>query len=383
MKRPISRKNLFAFLGIGTLGIFILPFVSRIKNWHFLGAKPGMNSSAIKSVSPMGFQWETEDPFLFCVHHEDFYPKANSHFGPDVSLSGRNIGQDFEVKDGFRMYHGEKIPGFPSHPHRGFETVTVVRTGFIDHSDSMGAVGRYSAGDVQWMTAGSGIQHSEMFPLLNQDASNHLELFQIWINLPKKNKMVKPHFTMLWNETIPKLKLKDGNQNITIELVAGSLNGTKAPSPPPDSWAADETNKVSIWILHMESGAKWTLPKAEIDLNRNLYFYSGDSMKIADQPISKYHKIGIQSQTDVLLENTSNEDISLLYLEAKPIKEPVVQYGPFVMNTREEIETTFRDFQRTQFGGWPYPTTEPVHGRELGRFARHADGKEDHPPANA
>ena len=111
----------------------------------------------VRSVRALGFQWQTQDPFLFCVHHEDFFSEGNSEMGPDKQLlQGQNIGSDFLVKDGFRMYHGTSVPGFPGHPHRGFETVTVVREGFVDHSDSADAAGRYGNGDVQWMTAGSG-----------------------------------------------------------------------------------------------------------------------------------------------------------------------------------------------------------------------------------
>ena len=119
-----------------------------------------MSTSAIVSVKPLGFPWVTIDPFLFCVYHDDAYPKANTQMGPDVSLAGRDLGQDFSRKDGWSMYHGNPVPGFPGHPHRGFETVTIVRKGLIDHSDSLGATARFGGGDVQWLTAGKGIVHS-------------------------------------------------------------------------------------------------------------------------------------------------------------------------------------------------------------------------------
>ncbi len=98
-------------------------------------------------------------------------------FGPQALLAGREIGNDFVGLDGWSMYHGDVVPGFPVHPHRGFETVTIVRTGLVDHADSLGAAGRYGSGDVQWLTAGRGVQHSEMFPLFNPDRDNPLELF--------------------------------------------------------------------------------------------------------------------------------------------------------------------------------------------------------------
>ena len=103
---------------------------------------------------PLGFQWPTVDPFLFCVHHLDRYPAADGELAPAAPLDGRNLGQDFDGIDGWRMYHGHRLPGFPAHPHRGFETITYVRRGLVDHSDSLGASARYGRGDVQWMTAG-------------------------------------------------------------------------------------------------------------------------------------------------------------------------------------------------------------------------------------
>ena len=125
--------------------------------------------SAIKKIKQLGPQWQTQDPFLFCAYHKDQYPRGNAQLGPNAPLEGRNLGMDFQLKDGWRMYHGTTVPGFPAHPHRGFETVTIVEEGFADHSDSLGAAGRFGNGDVQWMTAGKGVQHSEMFPLLDTE----------------------------------------------------------------------------------------------------------------------------------------------------------------------------------------------------------------------
>src|SRR5580704_377521 len=178
---------------------------------------------------PLGFPWQPSDPFLFCVHHDDAYPAGNEALGPAASLAGRELGQDFAGKDGWRMYHGRKVPGFPSHPHRGFETVTIVRRGLIDHSDSLGAAARFGGGDVQWLTAGGGIQHSEMFPLLERDAPNPLELFQIWLNLPAQDKLVEPHFAMLWRQDIPRFTATDDAGRATeVTVFAGRLGGDRA-----------------------------------------------------------------------------------------------------------------------------------------------------------
>lgn len=171
----------------------------------------------VLDTAPLGFQWPTLDPFLFCVHHDDAYPAANERFGPAASLAGRNLGSDFAGKDGWRMYHGRVVPGFPQHPHRGFETVTIVRRGLIDHSDSLGAAARYGRGDVQWLTAGKGIVHAEMFPLLDRTGPNPVELFQIWLNLPAVDKFADPHFSMFWSDTIPKHVVRDAaGQSVEI-----------------------------------------------------------------------------------------------------------------------------------------------------------------------
>ena len=173
--------------------------------WRSLGSVTC--ADPVLQTVPLGRQWGTADPFLFCVHHLDRYPAANEHMGPAASLEARDLGMDFSGAEGWSMYHGSIVPGFPQHPHRGFETVTYVRQGFIDHSDSLGATARFGRGDVQWLTAGSGIVHCEMFPLLDRTGPNTTELFQIWLNLPSEDKMVDPYFTMQWGEEIPRLAL--------------------------------------------------------------------------------------------------------------------------------------------------------------------------------
>ncbi len=335
-------------------------------------------SKNIISIQPLRFPWQTQDPFLFCAYHRDEYPAGNGKGGVvPTQLRGRQIGQDFTIKDGWRMYHGSEVPGFPYHPHRGFETITINKEGVVDHSDSLGAAGRFMEGDVQWMTAGKGVQHSEMFPLVNSDKGNPLEIFQIWLNLPKKSKMVEPHFKMLWNEDIPKLTLKDehGHQTI-IDVIAGQINETKAPTPTPDSWAANKDNAVGVFTVKMEANAKWTLPATLSSARRSAYFYKGESLQIEGRTIEPNFKIDLKSNAAITFENGKTEGY-LLILEGKPINEPVAQYGPFVMNTRREIQEAFDDYQRTKFGGWPWAEQEKIHDLSKGRFALQGDGREE------
>jgi len=327
-------------------------------------------SNPIKKIFELGFPWQTQDPFLFCVFHLDKYPEGNDDMSPAASLEGRNLGNDFTIKDGWRMYHGQTIPGFPSHPHRGFETITIVNKGFCDHSDSLGAAGRFGDGDVQWMTAGSGVQHSEMFPLLHSDKKNTLELFQIWLNLPKKNKFVDPHFKMLWYEDIPLIS-ENGTQ---IKIIAGSYNDNHAPEPAPDSWAADDKNEVAILNIHLEAKASFSLPKSTMGIHRTLYFYDGDFVDIHGQQIVPNTGIELNAAQEVKM-TAGKKTAHLLLLQGKPIEEPVAKYGPFVMNTDEEIQKAMQEYRITQFGGWPWPYPDNVHDREKGRFAKYPDGK--------
>ena len=336
-----------------------------------------MNSHAIIAIGPLGFPWRTIDPFLFCVHHDDAYPKGNEEMGPAATLSGRILGQDFAGKDGWNMYHGMTVPGFPAHPHRGFETVTIVRNGFIDHSDSLGATARFGAGDTQWLTAGQGIVHAEMFPLRERDRANPLELFQIWLNLPARLKMVEPHFTMLWSENMPRHQSTDDAGRATeVVCIAGQYGAAMPASAPPNSWASQPGADVAIWTIKMEQGAHWMLPAAigGTTTRRQLYFFKGGTVTIDGRQVAALAAIELNASSDVVIEN-GNEMSEFLLLQGRPINEPVAQHGPFVMNTNAEIAQAFADYRRTAFGGWPWRDQAPVLPREQGRFAKHADGR--------
>ena len=339
-----------------------------------------MTTKPIFNILPLGTQWPTQDPFLFCAYHDDAYPEANADMSPRASLAGRNMGQDFSHKDGWSMYHGHSVPGFPAHPHRGFETVTIVRKGLIDHSDSLGATARFGQGDVQWLTAGKGIVHAEMFPLLNGDAANPLELFQIWLNLPAASKMAEPHFTMLWADTIPYRVVKDANGLETfVSVIAGQLAEVDKPlSPPPDSWAAQAQADVAIWTLRMQPRARYTLPVANPGTRRNLYFFKGQSVTVGGQDVRSHSALELQGDAELELLN-GNQEAEFLLLQGQPIAEPVAQYGPFVMNTQAEIRQTIADYQLTQFGGWPWANPAPTHGRDPARLAIHPDGRKESP----
>jgi redox-sensitive bicupin YhaK (pirin superfamily) len=336
-------------------------------------------SNPVLNISKIGFPWTTPDPFLFCVYHQDAYPNGNAQLGPDASLVGRNLGQDFAGKDGWRMYHGRTVPGFPAHPHRGFETVTIMRSGYIDHADSLGAAARFGSGDVQWLTAGHGIVHSEMFPLLKMSAPNPLELFQIWLNLPQRSKLSEPYFTMLWSEDIPREVITDSQGAITqVTYIAGApaaMGFEGSQRPPPDSWASDPAADLAIWTIKMSAGARWTLPAARTrQPRRTLYLFQGDALLIAGQTIAVQSAVEVAAGQPVELVNGAAPS-ELLMLQGHPIGEPVAQRGPFVMNTEQELRQAYADYQRTHFGGWPWPDEAPVHGAERGRFARHADGR--------
>lgn len=333
-----------------------------------------MAKKSILHIQKLGFQWQTEDPFLVTMHHKDAYPPGNDKQGPSTPLTGRNLGEDFTLRDGFRMYHGTTVPGFPAHPHCGFETVTVVLEGFVDHFDSSGSKGRYGNGDVQWLTTGKGCQHTEMFPLVHKDRNNPLELFQIWLNLAAKNKSAKPEYKMLWAEDIPEIQSIGKNGKKTkIRFIAGKWQGKASLRPNTASWANDPSHQVGIYLIQMEPEASFSLPSVSDTLNRNVYFYKGSDIQIEGTTITASHRIKLAGGKDIQITNGAKKAF-MLVLEGEPIKEPIVQYGPFVMTTEQEIHDAFTKYRTTQFGGWPWESIEPVNEPYCGRFAHYADG---------
>ena len=159
-----------------------------------------------------------------------------------------------------------------------------------------------------------------------------------------------------------------------ISLVAGQLGDVRAPKPPPQSWASQADSDLAIWTGKLEPFAKWTLPPAKPGTNRMLYFFAGSKLTVGNTVLQRGTGALLRPDVEAPILNGEGEG-EFLILQGRPIGEPVVSYGPFVMNTQQEIQQAFSDYRATQFGGWPWKRDDPVHPREQGRFAKHADGK--------
>mmetsp|Transcript_48921 Transcript_48921/g.52828 ORF Transcript_48921/g.52828 Transcript_48921/m.52828 type:complete len:420 (+) Transcript_48921:175-1434(+) len=369
------------------------------------------NASAILRIQalPRSGPFPTLDPFLFAVYHVDDYPADQSGGRMEfVEDHERGNGSDFNPSAPYRMYHGDRVAGFPQHPHRGFETITATIHGLVDHADSMGNAGRYGEGDVQWMTAGKGIVHGEMFPLVSSETKNALQFFQIWLNLPSSKKMVEPSFAMAWAKEVPQWMSQDGLCKVTVwagDYFLGPNNNNKEneddndyneiietnqTKPPPDSWASEPENDVAVLRIVVQPGGKMMLPKANTSsssseeddgvtqINRSMYLVEGGhdgrtgNIQIDGQTIRTPRVcITMDATKDVSLELPieATTPTEFLVLQGKPIEEPVVQHGPFVMNTEQEIRQTFSDYRQTKFGGWPWTRDDMVFPQDKGRFA--------------
>ena len=284
----------------------------------------------------------------------------------------------------YRMYHGERLPGFPQHPHRGFETITLVQEGTCDHTDSLGAAGRYGgdgrAGDLQWMTAGSGCVHGENFPLVHTSKPNTLRLFQIWLNLPPEAKMAPPTYVMRWAEEMRFLK---GSGGAECEVAVGTLGGVAAGgcAPPPNSWGADPAHDVGVFLATLPPRSALTLPPAVAGAkaNRMAYIVEGPTdaagaagVTVGGAPAPRGRAaftLRADAPCELRNDNADGGAAQVLVLQGVPIGAPVAQRGPFVMNTQQELAQAYEDYRRTQFGGWPWDEDAVVFARDQGRFA--------------
>ena len=343
--------------------------------------------NAILECVDLSWPWQGIDPFLLCGHHQEHYPPGNAQQALPPELRHDQPDQP-GADEGYRLYAGlDGMPGFPSHPHRGMETVTVLRQGYIDHADSLGASGRYGPGDVQWMTAGAGIQHAESFPLLHADAPNPLELFQIWLNMPARAKMAPPAYKMLWAEAIPRHVHGAVPAQASLAVVAGRYAPTEpgtpalAPiTPPPDSWAAQAEADFAIWMIRLEPGASLLLPAAQqAATQRTLFVYLGSGLQVDAQPVGANRRVRVIAQQSLQLANPGAMPVELMLMQGVPLNEPVIRSTVYVTNTLAELHQAKRDFQRTQFGGWPWATRQPTHGPGFARFSQRADGMREEP----
>jgi len=325
------------------------------------------------------FSLKTQNPFVATMYHVDHYPAGDGNSKPTIKKHYNSDG-DFDMKADWHMYYGKEVPGFPAHPHRGFETITVVLQGTVDHTDGLGSMGRYGDGDVQWMTAGKGLQHAEMFPLLMTDKENTLELFQIWLSLDSKHRMVDPTYMMLWREDIPVVTVTDHTGlKAKIIVIAGEVSNKIAPEPTADSWAKDKNHHLSIQLIELEPGASYKIPAAYGTINRSVYFYNGEALFVEDLLFSHNSYAFVTADNDTILKNEGATAAKVLLLESEPIPEPIIAHGPFVMTTNEEIKQAYKDYKETAFGGWPFSTSEIYHDANQVRFAKHADGSVEYP----
>ena len=218
------------------------------------------------------------------------------------------------------------VAGFPSHPHRGFETVTYLLDGHMLHEDHLGNRGNLKSGGVQWMTAGRGIIHSEM----PQQENGRMRGFQLWINLPAKEKMKPAGYRDIQAAEIPTASFPGGN----VRVIAGKYENTSGP-------VQGGTTEPVYWDVTLDPNGNFI---QEIK-GKTVYLYPFEgSLEVEDRPL-KTHQGAVLGSGDTVKVKAGADGARFLVLAATPIKEPVVQYGPFVMNTREEIEQAIRDYQ--------------------------------------
>ncbi|MBC8410696.1 MAG: pirin family protein [Rhodobacteraceae bacterium] len=280
----------------------------------------------IKIVLPREKHWVGDGFYvssIFSMHSEE-----NKHISPFLLL-------DHAAPTYFPPT--DKKLGVGEHPHRGFETVTMAIKGEVEHRDSSGGGGKISTGGVQWMTAGSGVVHDEFHSRDFAEKGGEFEMVQLWVNLPAKNKMTKPRYQSLDKKDFPIVRLQDGTTK--LKIIAGNYGGLSSPT--------ETFTKINIYEVegHQNSEVKLNFD----DGTNTLILQLAGSSIIGDQHLDKGY-LGIFSRSGVSINLKTTEDSKILILNGEPIEEPLEAYGPFVMNTREELKVAFRDFQEGKMG---------------------------------
>lgn len=228
--------------------------------------------------------------------------------------------------------------GVGEHPHRGFETVTIVYAGEVEHRDSAGGGGIIKAGDVQWMTAASGLVHEEFHGKEFAKSGGNFEMVQLWVNLPKKHKMDKPRYQGLRSENIPQVELPNGAG--ILRVIAGEFAGKKGP--------ARTFSPINIWDTSLKAGGK-TEFKVPAGHTTSVFVLKG-KVSLPDGKAIGEAEIGILEPQGETFQLQATEDAKILFLGGEPINEPIIGYGPFVMNTPAEIQQAFMDYESGKMG---------------------------------
>lgn len=232
----------------------------------------------------------------------------------------------------------ERARGVGQHPHRGFETVTIVYQGEVEHKDNAGNAGKIGPGDVQWMTAAQGIIHEEMHGKEFSRLGGILEMVQLWINLPAKDKMSLPHYQEIHSADIPNVPLD--NHGIFLRVIAGNYDGIQG--------AAKTFTPINVWDLRINQGYKMNLSNLPSGFNTMLLILKGAVLINSDVSVKEKELVFFERENDsIILEALS--DAIILVLNGEPIHEPIIGQGPFVMNTKDEINQAFMDYRNGRF----------------------------------
>jgi len=334
------------------------------------------NGGPVLREQVASYNWDCEDPFFLVTHHFDDYPPGNAQQAPPLpEIRRRTLGNDYDKRLGYRMYKGKVSPGFPLHTHWGYETITFVSEGYIDHFDSEGNCGRFGFGDVQWITASSRYRHDEMYPLAFTDRDNHQMVTQIFLNLPIEDKNKENEVNTVWEENVPKAK----GEGWTATVIAGSFKGVGGISPNRLSWAKPE-HHVNIVRIAMEPGAEIVI-EPSASKTRNLY--------ITDVPASvfgkEYHfdtrlKIRPDAEVPVKMGNKTSE---VWLLEGYPIGEKQASFGPVILDSQEHVRKAMREISSTEEKEWTWKYVNQKQPLGTGRFFRDGSGREKFPAGKA